>query len=110
MVLFRSTASVQRCVNQRKGSLPTGLLRWRGGALSYAAPTELITSSLSPRTTRSEYSRGQLPPPSILFVLHRDWIEKLTAAKTKFNTTGVGIVSVNLISVEAIKVWYSVPE
>ncbi|CAI8040459.1 hypothetical protein GBAR_LOCUS22546 [Geodia barretti] len=34
----------------------------------------------------------------------KDWIEKLTAAKTKFNTTGVGIVSVNLISVEAIKV------
>jgi hypothetical protein len=34
----------------------------------------------------------------------KDWIEKLTVAKTKFNTTGVGIISVNLISVEAIKV------
>lgn len=36
--------------------------------------------------------------------VHRDWVSKLTEAKNKFNTTGVGIVSVDLFSVEAIKV------
>ena len=31
-------------------------------------------------------------------------MSKLTEAKNKFNTTGVGIVSVDLFSVEALKV------
>ena len=31
-------------------------------------------------------------------------MQKLTEAKSKFNTSGVGIVSVSLLSVEAIKV------
>ena len=40
-------------------------------------------------------------------VVCREWIEKLTEAKNKFNTTGAKIVSVNLLSVEALKVIYT---
>ena len=36
--------------------------------------------------------------------LCREWVAKLTEAKGKYNTTGVGIVSVDLFSIEALKV------